>query len=44
MQASFGLFVIAAFFFLLLFIGLVLSRLYKRTAREISLVKTGDNE
>jgi uncharacterized membrane protein YqiK len=41
MQVSFGLFLIAAFFFLLLFIGLVLSRLYKRTTREISLVKTG---
>lgn len=41
MQLSFGLFLIAAFLFFILFIGLVLQRLYKRTTREISLVRTG---
>ena len=41
MQVSFGLFLIAAILFFVLFIGLVLSRLYKRTTREISLVRTG---
>ena len=41
MQISFGFFLIAAFLFFILFIGLVLARLYKRTTREISLVRTG---
>ncbi len=41
MQISFGFFLIAAFLFFVLFIGLVLARLYKRTTREISLVRTG---
>lgn len=41
MEASFGLILIAAFLFFILFMGLVLARLYKRTTREISLVRTG---